>query len=100
MEIITKGAVTQFIKRHKQEFLEKYGVSKIGLFGSVARDEVSTISDIDIVIDMLPEKKTLHNFLEFKRTLEEAFGRTVDIGIETALKPAVKRSIQQEIIYV
>lgn len=100
MKDITRRAITEFIESHKQEFLEKYGVSKIGLFGSVVRDEHSAISDIDIVIDMVPEKKTLHNFLEFRRTLERAFGKTVDLGMETAIKPAIKKSIQEEILYV
>lgn len=57
-------------------------------------------SDIDIAIEMLPEKKNLHNFLELRRFLEKSLGAPVDLGIESTLKPAVKNLIKNEIIYV
>jgi hypothetical protein len=100
MKTITSETVSECIRTHKQEFLEKYGVCKIGLFGSVARNEQTATSDIDIVIEMLPEMKTLHNFLEFKRALERNLGRNVDLGMETAIKPAARKSILEDIIYV
>jgi len=100
MHTISKEELTNFIKAHKAEFLDKYGVHKIGFFGSIARGEQTTASDIDIAIEMLPEKKSLHNFLEFRRFLEKNLGRPVDLGIESTLKPAVRNSIEKEIIYV
>jgi len=100
METVKRKTIIEYLRNHQQEFLDKYGVCKIGLFGSVARDEQSAASDIDVVVEMVPEKKTLHNFLEFKRTLEKAFGRTVDLGMETAIKPALRKAIQEEIVYV
>ena len=100
MKTVTKEEIARFIRRNKQEFLEKYGVRRIGLFGSIVRDELTEASDIDIVIEMDSEKKSLHSFLTFKRYLEKEFGRPVDLGIESTLKKTVKKEIEREILYV
>ena len=56
--------------------------------------------DVDIAIEMDPEKKNIHNFLAFKRRLEKELGRKVDLGIEGAMKPEARKFIEKEIIYV
>jgi uncharacterized protein len=96
----TKKQIAEFIKNHKEEFFFQYGITKIGLFGSIGRDELTIGSDIDIAIEMEPEKKNLYNFLAFKRYLEKELGRPVDLGIESALKPLVREMIKDEIMYV
>jgi len=100
MASITKEELIEFIKAHKADLLEKYGVKKIGFFGSIARGDQTASSDIDIAIEMVPTKKNLHNFLELRRFLESNLGAPVDLGIESTLKPAVRSSIKDEIIYV
>lgn len=92
--------VLEFLRAHKQEYLDQYGVNRIGVFGSVLRDELRDDSDIDIAIEMELSRKSLRNFLAFKRELEQAFNRPVDLGIESTLKPAVKKSIERDIRYV
>jgi hypothetical protein len=51
-------------------------------------------------IEMAPDRKNLHNFLEFRRFLEKYLGTKIDLGIENTLKPAIKNAIKNEIIYV
>ena len=92
-EIIT------FIKNNKKFMREQYGVEKIGVFGSYVKNNIKENSDIDIVIEMNKESKTLHNFLELKRFLEKNLQREVDLGIESNLKQAVKKEILSEIVY-
>ena len=92
--------VLDFLKDHKQEFHEQYGVQSIGVFGSVLRNELREDSDIDIAIEMDSSRKSLRNFLAFKRELERTFNRPVDLGFESTLKSAVKKSIKQNIRYV
>lgn len=93
-----KEEILNYLKKNKNEFYQKYGITKIGLFGSYAKDMQKEDSDIDLVIEMEKSKKRLKNFLGFKRELEEFFGKEMDIGIESALKPVVKKSIK--ILYV
>lgn len=100
MSGLAKEQLVGYFKAHKQEFADCYGVVSVGIFGSAARDELQEASDIDIAIEMIPEKKNLRNFLGFKRLLEQQFGRRVDLGIESALKPIVRASVRKEIVYV
>jgi len=97
---LDKHDILHYLKTHKQEFFDKYGVTKIGLFGSYATQTQHTHSDIDIAIEMVAEKKNLRSFFGLKRELEAAFQKKVDLGIESTLKPAVKMRILKEIIYV
>ncbi len=97
---MTKVYILKFLSQNKDEFLKKYGVTKIGLFGSYARGDFTKDSDIDIAIEMLNEKKGLSTFFSFKRELEEMFNLKVDLGIESSLKPIAKERILKEIVYV
>ncbi len=79
---------------------DTYGVRRIGLFGSIVKNQLKPESDIDIVVEIETEKKKLHNFLSLRRYLEDQLGRPVDLGLESALKPAVRISIEEETVYV
>ncbi len=97
---MTKAFILDFLAQHKDEYYEKYGVTKIGLFGSYIRGDYKKESDVDIAIEMLNEKKSLSTFFSLRRELEEAFNLKVDLGIEGSLKPIAKEKILQEIVYV
>ena len=60
------------------------------------------VTTIDELLSILREKnkKSLHNFLQFKRALENEFQRSVDLGFEHTLKPVVKENLQGKITYV
>jgi len=77
-----------------------YGVEQMGLFGSYARQSAHEGSDVDLLVEFEPGKKTLRNFFGVKRYLEESLGTKVDLGMESALKPVVRESIKDEILYV
>ena len=97
---MSKDQILTYLREHKQEFFEQYGIESIGLFGSALRNELHDDSDIDLAIEIATSHKNLRNFLAFKRQLEKSFDRPVDLGIESALKPAVKNAIAQDILYV
>lgn len=97
---MTKTYILDFLSQHKEEFLNKYGVIKIGLFGSYARNDNTKDSDVDIAVEILKEKKSLNNFFSLRRELEKAFNLKVDLGIESSLKPIAKEKILKEIVYV
>ena len=97
---MTKHFILNFLSQHKDDFLQKYGVTKIGLFGSYVRGDFIEGSDVDIAIEMLNEKKSLNTFFSLRRELEEAFKLKVDLGMESSLKPIAKERILKEIVYV
>lgn len=92
--------VLEYLNRNKDYIKNKYGITKIGLLGSYARGEETEQSDIDIVIEMDKSKKNIHTFFAFKRELEEALGKKIDLGLEGAIKPVIREDIKKEIVYV
>lgn len=96
---MNKQEIIKFLSSHKQELYEKYGVTRIGLFGSYARGEAKEGSDIDIAVEIESENK-FRSFFGLKRHLEAQLKNRVDLGIESTLKPIAKEYILKEIIYV
>lgn len=78
--------------------LQKYGVRKLGLFGSFARGETHETSDLDFVVVF--EKKTFDGYMDTKEFLETLFKRQVDLVISDAIKPRLRKAIQEEAVYV
>ena len=97
--IMDKNEIVTFLKAHKEEIQKKYGVKKIGLFGSYVRGDAKKDSDIDIAVE-LNEEHIFRNFFALERYLKENLKTNVDLGIESAIKPYVKKRILKEIIYV
>lgn len=97
---MTKIEILNYLTTHKAELKEKFGVIRIGLFGSFARGEQNEDSDIDLAIEVEKDKKSLKNFFGLKRELEAQLGKKIDLGIESSLKPLAKEQIQKDIIYV
>lgn len=71
------------------------GATRAGLFGSAARNQLTSESDVDLLVD-LPTTTTLLDFIALKMRLEEALDRPVDLVEYAALKPNMKDSILNE----
>lgn len=83
----------------KQMSGRKFGIIRIGIFGSVARQENTPESDIDIVVEI--EKPSLSTMYELKEMLKQLFGCEVDlIRFRNSLRPLLKNHILNEAIYV
>jgi predicted nucleotidyltransferase len=96
---MTREDIMDFLSAHKPELEQRFGVRKIGLFGSYARGDAREDSDIDIAIELEKENIADHYFglLHF---LEDNLNRKIDLGVESNIKPALKPYILKEIIYV
>ena len=71
----------------------------MGLFGSVARGEASSNSDIDIVVEL--DKPSLLNLIAIQQDLSEKFQQKVDIvRYRDKMNNFLKKRIEQEAIYV
>lgn len=78
--------------------LQRLGVRKLALFGSWAREEASSDSDLDFLVEF--ERKTFDSYMELKFFLEDLFHRPVDLVIPETLKERLKDSILKENIRV
>lgn len=83
------------IKKLVTPILEKYGVTKAGVFGSVARGEDREDSDIDILVE-IERRMSLLDFVGLKLELEDVLGRDVDLGEYSVIKPAIKEQVLRE----
>ena len=82
----------------KPELVKQYSISKIGIFGSMARNEAHDNSDIDIVVHMQPD---MLKRARLKVELEKIFGREVDIiRYRESMNPFLKARINQDAIYI
>jgi predicted nucleotidyltransferase len=85
-------------ERHK---LAHYGIRKVGLFGSYARNEQSPESDIDILIDFEPDQENYDNYMAVSDMLEQLFkGYRVEIVTRNGLSPYIGPNILNEVLYV
>ena len=96
MKCPTRDEILEALASHRALF-ECYGVSAVSLFGSVARGESTEDSDIDLLVEFSRPIGLFH-FVELKRILEEAFGRSVDLVTPNALKPQLRDRILKEAI--
>jgi hypothetical protein len=96
--MLTKKAVLTILQDHSKD-IEKYGVKKIGVFGSFARSSQNKRSDIDIIVEFKKGMKTFDNYMDLKFFLEELFQKKIDLVIKDALKPQIKRIVLSDVIY-
>ncbi|MCX9025188.1 MAG: nucleotidyltransferase family protein [Candidatus Methanoperedens sp.] len=75
--------------------IKKHGVKKVAIFGSYARDEEKSKSDIDILVEF-SERKSLLEHVKIERELSEAVGIKVDLLTEKAISPYLIDRIRKE----
>lgn len=97
--MIDRKKILQTLLVNKSEFAEKYGVTALGIFGSVARGESGNKSDLDVVVKM--EKPDLYYLVHIKEALETATHTKVDIvHYRERMNLFLKDRIDKEAIYV
>ena len=97
----TKDEIIEFLRQNRKLLSEQYHISKIGLFGSFARDEQAADSDVDLLVEMEDGTQNMHDLKDsLKKYLSGSFGRSVDIARAKYLKPYVKEQILKDAVYV
>jgi excisionase family DNA binding protein len=79
------------------EMKERFGVKRIGVFGSAARGEAGPDSDVDVLVEF--EAPTFDRYMDLKFHLEDLFGRPCDLVLADSLKEGVRRAALNEIVY-
>lgn len=81
-----------------RKVLMQYPVKRAALFGSAARGELTARSDVDMLVEFLPQTRGL-DFFGLRVDLEEALGCPVDLITWSALsksKPGFRKSVESE----
>ena len=90
-----KSEVIRILKEQRKELEEHFNVASLSLFGSVARDEASADSDVDLLVEF-SKPVGLFQFIELQQRLEELLDSKVDLGTPRSLKPRIKDQVLQE----
>ena len=96
----TKENILKTLKSNKLK-LSKLGIRNVGLFGSYIRNEQSSESDIDLLIDFEPEKENFDNFMAVYDLFETIFkNEKVEVVTKNGLSPYIGPNILSEVHYV
>jgi len=94
-----KQQAIQSLKESKLLLSQRFGVNRLALFGSTARDTATETSDIDILVSFDgPATSTRYFGVQFY--LEDLFGCHVDLVTEKALRQELRPYIEREAINV
>lgn len=82
-------------------FCEKHHIVKMWLFGSVLRDDFTSDSDVDVLVELDPDHIPGWEFFTWQNELGALLERDVDIGTRQSLRPQLRDRILQsaQVIY-
>ncbi|MEQ9483267.1 nucleotidyltransferase family protein [Coleofasciculus sp. F4-SAH-05] len=86
------------LREYRQE-LRQYGVKSLAVFGSVAREEATQTSDVDLLVEF-DGVVTFDRYMDLKFFLEDGLGRSVDLVSVKMLKPQIRETVLTEAINV
>jgi uncharacterized protein len=94
-----RDAVIQILKQQEAELARQFGVKKLLLFGSVVRDEATSISDVDLLVEF-DKPVGYFGLFALQDHLEKLLGCPVDLGTPDSLKPRIRERVLGEMIRV
>ena len=80
--------------------LRSFGVRRLGLFGSFQRGDARDDSDVDLLVEFEPGRKTFDSFMSLGFFLESLLGRRVELVTPESLSPYIGPRILREVEYV
>lgn len=97
---MTRDEVLNVLRTHKATLAQSFGVIELALFGSFARDQASDKSDVDILV-RFDSTIDWERYFGAQFYLEDVLGgRSVDLVIETDLRPEVRPYVEREVLSV
>lgn len=101
--VLNRESIFQYLRENEAFFRSEFHVSKIGIFGSFARNEQRPDSDVDILIELDSNASNASNVFDLKWALRELlkqkFAREVDICNARHIKPFAKEFILKDAVY-
>jgi len=95
----TKDEVLKILKDELPYLREKYGMRRIGIFGSYSRGEQNIGSDVDLLVEF-DKPIGFFGFVAVENYIGERLGVKAELVTEDALKPRMKPHVLEEVIYV
>ncbi len=96
---MNRDQVLASLRDHRAEMERRFGVATLAVFGSVARDEATSESDVDVLVEF-DGPPTFDGYMGLLEHLEEILGTKVDLVTTSGLRPRVKPYVEREMIRV
>lgn len=96
---MNRSRILKLLVEHKQLLAQRFGVVRLALFGSVARDAAKAGSDVDILV-AFDGPATSSRYFGVQFYLEDLLGCPVDLVTEKALRPELRPFIEKEAVHV
>ncbi len=94
-----KNEILSILRDYKKQFADQYGITALGVFGSISRDQIHDDSDVDVVIHI--SKPDLFVLAGIKCDLEDKFHKPVDIvTYRQKMNQFLKNRIDRDAVYV
>lgn len=93
-----KEKVINLLREHLDE-IRQFKIQKISIFGSVARNQETPQSDIDILIKF-DGPSSYDLYMDLKFFLEDLLERKVDLVTEEAIRVEIKEFVEKDLIRV
>ena len=93
-------SISSIIRNRREEIIniaQKYGAKNVRVFGSMARDEGSSESDLDIIVEM-EHGSSLLDIIAIKQDIEELLRRKVDVVTEASISPYIRDAVLKEAV--
>ena len=94
-----QDAVVQILRQNNAELTKQFGVKSLLLFGSIARNEATSTSDVDLLVEF-NRPVGYFGLFALQDYLEKLLGCPVDLGTPDSLKPYIRERVEGELIRV
>ena len=95
--IQTKNELLQLLRLNAST-IKSYGVDKLFIFGSFRHDKAQEKSDVDFLVDFMPQQKTYNNLFHLYEFLEKKTGRKVEVltraGLSKYIGPHILKDLE------
>lgn len=90
-----------FLREIKPQLERDFAIQQLGVFGSFARNTMKPTSDIDLLVEFIPNTSSLFDLQEALRSfLQQKTSRQVDLCVLKYVKPYAKKYILKDAVYV
>jgi predicted nucleotidyltransferase len=96
---MTKERVLSLLASRREDIIARFRVKKLSVFGSAARDDMRSDSDVDILVEF-QEAATFDGYMDLKAFLETILSTSVDLVTEDAVKPRMRPVIEKDMVRV
>ena len=99
-KVQTREQLLGILRNSRQGLTDLFGVTDIAVFGSYAKDSPRRGSDIDIMVELEPSRKTFDNYMELKFFLSRITGGKIDLVLKESVREELKPVIFSEAVHV